>query len=621
MSNQNQPSSPKKTPFNLFNLLPLIAIFLTSLIIAQMVFENDEKSVVSLKFPQVWELVQKNQVLSISYEKDGMDIKGIYKDEKTNKEVKFKTVGYIHNDYYLKELANKNIIPEFLPPEKPSIIKSLFLAIFNVMIFVLIFKFFMGGGIGSSNGKNPFSFGKANFKGKSQSVFVQLKDVAGIEEAKEELVEIVDYLKNAEKYKKLGAKIPRGALLVGPPGTGKTMLAKALATEAQANFLSMSGSEFVEMFVGVGASRIRDLFNEAKKTSPCIIFIDEIDAIGKSRDGKGMSGGHDEKEQTLNQLLVEMDGFDTTANVIVLAATNRVEVLDKALLRPGRFDRTIYVNLPDLKGREKILEVHAQKIKLAPNTNLETIAKGTAGFSGAELANLINEAAIIAAKNGKEMVSVEDLEYARDKVMMGPERKSLVMSEKEKVTTAYHEIGHTLISMNISELDKVHKVSIIPRGRALGVTQTIAEENQLSLSKNKAISMIAMLMGGRAAEQLKFDHFTTGASNDIERATNIARRMVCDWGMSILGPINLNKEHNGLISAYDFSEKTKQEIDSQINYFLKEGYNLAMDILVKNKDLLELLSLELLKKETLDSNDLKLLVDNFNSPKMPTSEV
>jgi cell division protease FtsH len=364
------------------------------------------------------------------------------------------------------------------------------------------------------------------------------------------------------------------------------------------------------MFVGVGAGRVRSLFEEAKKASPCIIFIDEIDAIGKARDGKGGMGGHDEKEQTLNQLLVEMDGFDSNANVIVLAATNRVDVLDKALLRPGRFDRTIHVSLPDIKGREKILAVHSKKIPLDPNIDLSIIARGTARFSGAELANLINEAAIIAAKQGKEFVSNVELEYARDKVLMGPERKSLVMSEKEKITTAYHEAGHTLISLSIEDLDKVHKVSIIPRGRALGVTQTIAEENQLSISKTKAMNMIAMLMGGRAAEELKFNHFTTGASNDIERATSIARSMVCEWGMSDLGPINLHKEHNGLISSYDFAESTKKDIDLAISKILEVGYNMAKSILERKNDHLELIANELILKETLDTNDLNILLEN-----------
>lgn len=563
-----------------------------------------EKDPEKITFAQFMDKVNQEAISKVSYSPINYQIQGEYFDKVLQKNIKFETMGDLSKDIFLNKLSEKRIIPDYVAPEQPSFIVSMLASIIPISLllvgFYLIFKVITK----NSNG-GVANFSKSKFKEITKdSSNIKFEDIAGIDEAKEELTEIVDFLKNPEKYSKLGAKIPKGALLVGPPGTGKTMLAKAIANEANANFLSLSGSEFVEMFVGVGASRVRDLFKEARAKSPCIIFIDEIDAIGKKRNANGNSGGHDEREQTLNQLLVEMDGFDITSNIIVLAATNRKEVLDNALLRAGRFDRIVYVPLPDINGRKKILETHAKKIKLKDGLSLQQLAQGTSGMAGADLANLINEAAIQAAKTNSEYVSKEHLEYARDKILMGPERKTLVLSEKEKVTTAYHEAGHALISSVLDGLDKVHKVSIIPRGMALGVTQTISEENQVSLSKDKAIKMIAMLFGGRVAEKIKFDHYTTGASNDIERATQLARRMVCEWGMSPLGPINFNKDHNGMITSYDLSEQTKINIDKEVQTILDEAEEYAEHTIKKNQGLLERIAQELILKETIDEHEL-----------------
>ncbi len=468
---------------------------------------------------------------------------------------------------------------------------------------------------GTSN--KALSFGKSRARLASDSAKkVTFKDVAGVEEAKEELKEVIDYLKDPGKYKKMGAKIPKGLLLVGPPGTGKTLLAKAIAGEAGVPFFSMSGSDFVEMFVGVGASRVRDLFDQGKKHAPCIIFIDELDAVGRVR-GAGYGGGHDEREQTLNQLLVEMDGFEENEGIIVVAATNRPDVLDPALLRPGRFDRQVVVDIPDVKGREGILKVHAQKIPLAKSVNLKVIARGTPGFSGADLANLVNEAALLAARRNKKKVGMEEFEFAKDKVLMGPERRSIVISEEEKRITAYHEAGHALLGMKLPNADPVHKMTIIPRGLSLGITQSLPENEKHNLTKAYLLDQLTLLMGGRAAEEIIFGEgsITTGAQNDIERATKLARRMVCEWGMSEkLGPLQYGQKEEPIFIGKeiarhkDYSEITSQLIDEEIRNFVEGSYEKAKDILLKNRDILEKLATRLLEKEVLDRKEIEKIV-------------
>lgn len=526
-------------------------------------------------------------------------------DSQKDKSREVYVTGDLKSDTYLNLLLENGLVPNYAPPEKESLLLAFLIGWFPVILLVGFFIYAMrrssaGGGMGGIT-----AFGKARTKGLSEGTpKVTFKDVAGVEEAKEELKEIVTFLSNPQKFTKIGAKIPKGALLIGPPGTGKTLLAKAVAGEAGVNFISIAGSDFVEMFVGVGASRVRDLFKQAKEQGPCIIFIDEIDAIGRARGGNGMSGGHDERDQTLNQLLVEMDGFDSQSGIIVLAATNRVDVLDTALVRPGRFDRRVVVPLPDINGRLKILNIHAATRSIDPAVNMIEIAKGTPGFSGAELANLINEAALFAASADKTTISQHDLEEARDKVMMGPQRKSMVITEEEKKTTAFHEAGHAIVSRKLKGMDPVHKVTIIPRGMALGVTQTLPQDDKLSLSKDRAKNMISMLMGGRVAEELTFDHFTTGASNDIERATQLARRMVCEWGMSDLGPINFTGNPQSLVPNGEFSEQTKQEVDLEIRKIINEAYKVTTKILTDHKEDLHKIATLLLEKETIDASDL-----------------
>lgn len=474
--------------------------------------------------------------------------------------------------------------------------------------------------------KGIFSFGKSRAKLLSNSATkVTFVDVAGADEAKQELQEVIEFLKEPSKFQRLGGKIPRGVLLLGPPGTGKTLLARAVAGEAGVPFFSISGADFVEMFVGVGASRVRDLFDNAKKNAPCIVFIDEIDAVGRLR-GAGLGGGHDEREQTLNQLLVEMDGFEQNSGVIIIAATNRPDVLDPALLRPGRFDRQVVVDRPDVRGREGILKVHTRNIPLDQDVLLETLAKGTPGLAGAELANLVNEAALLAARKNKKTVGMDDFEEAKDKVMMGMERKSLIISDKEKMTTAYHEAGHVLVAKKLPDADPVHKVTIIPRGRALGVTTYLPIDEKHTYSKGYLETMIAYAMGGRAAEKLIFNQLTTGAGNDIERATNLARKMVCEWGMSEkLGPLTFGKKQEEIflgreISQHrDYSEQTAVEIDKEVHSIVNRGMEMAERILIDNLPTLRRLADELLDREILDSDEIDKILRGEDLPPVQKS--
>ncbi len=490
---------------------------------------------------------------------------------------------------------------------------TIFVSWFPMLLLIGLWLFFMrqmqGGG-----GK-AMSFGKSRAKLLTESQHkVTFKDVAGIEEAKEEVREIIDFLKAPKKFTKLGGRIPKGVLLVGAPGTGKTLLAKAIAGEAGVPFFSISGSDFVEMFVGVGASRVRDLFVQGKKNAPCIIFIDEIDAVGRHR-GAGLGGGHDEREQTLNQLLVEMDGFESNEGVIIIAATNRPDVLDPALLRPGRFDRTVVVPKPDLRGRLEILKVHAAKTPLADDVDLETIARGTPGFSGADLSNLVNEAALLAVRRGKDKVDKEDFDDAKDKLLMGSERKSMIISEEEKVSTAYHEAGHTLVARLIPGTDPIHKVSIIPRGMALGLTQQLPLDERHTYSREYLVNNIAVLMGGRVAEELVLNHLTTGAGNDIEKATEIARKMVCEWGMSEkLGPLTFGKKEEHIFlgkemaQARDYSEQTALEIDSEIKRIVNDNYLRAKELLSGKIDTLHKLAKALLEEEVLSGDEIDKII-------------
>lgn len=510
-------------------------------------------------------------------------------------------------------LLDKKLTVQAKPEEEKFSWFSIFISWFPLILLVGVWIFFMrqmqvGGG-------KAMSFGKSRAKLLTETqVKITFEDVAGIEEAKEELNEIISFLKDPKKFTKLGGRIPKGVLLMGPPGTGKTLLARAIAGEAGVPFFSISGSDFVEMFVGVGASRVRDLFLQGKKSAPCIIFIDEIDAVGRHR-GAGLGGGHDEREQTLNQLLVEMDGFESNEGVILIAATNRPDVLDPALLRPGRFDRQVVVPRPDVKGREMILSVHAKKVPLSPDVDLEVIARGTPGFSGADLANVVNEAALLAARADKTQVDSVDFDNAKDKVLMGVERRSMVISDEEKKSTAYHEAGHTLVARMIPGTDPVHKVSIIPRGRALGVTMQLPIEDKHSYSRESLLARITVLMGGRAAEDLIFNTFTTGAGNDIEQATEMARKMVCEWGMSDkMGPLSFGKKDEQIFLGREmsthknYSEATAIEIDSEIRMIVDTSYKRAVKLLTDNIENLHNLSAALIEKENLTGAEVDVII-------------
>jgi len=528
----------------------------------------------------------------------------------------FKTVRpAITDNGLIGDLVDNHVIIEGKQPEQQSIWTQLLVASFPILVIIAVFMFFMRQMQGGAGGKGgPMSFGKSKARLLSEDqVKTTLADVAGCDEAKEEVGELVEFLRDPGKFQRLGGRIPRGVLMVGPPGTGKTLLAKAIAGEAKVPFFTISGSDFVEMFVGVGASRVRDMFEQAKKHAPCIIFIDEIDAVGRHR-GAGMGGGHDEREQTLNQLLVEMDGFEMNDGIIVIAATNRPDVLDPALLRPGRFDRQVVVGLPDIRGREQILKVHMRKVPVGENVNPAVIARGTPGFSGADLANLVNEASLFAARANKRLVEMKEFELAKDKIMMGAERKTMVMSEKEKQNTAYHEAGHAIVGRLVPEHDPVYKVSIIPRGRALGVTMFLPEEDRYSLSKRALISQICSLYGGRIAEEmtLGFDGVTTGASNDIMRASQIARNMVTKWGLSEkLGPLMYAEEEGEVFLGRSaasqhasVSGETAKLIDSEVRSIIDQCYATAKQLLTDNRDKLDAMAEALMKYETIDAEQI-----------------
>jgi len=563
----------------------------------------------TLNYSQFLEQVREGRVERVTV--DGFVIIGKRSDGES-----FKTIRpAIQDNGLIGDLINNNVLIEGKQPEQQSIWTQLLVASFPILVIIAVFMFFMRQMQGGAGGKGgPMSFGKSKARLLSEDqVKTTFADVAGCDEAKEEVTELVEFLRDPGKFQRLGGRIPRGVLMVGSPGTGKTLLAKAVAGEAKVPFFTISGSDFVEMFVGVGASRVRDMFEQAKKHAPCIIFIDEIDAVGRHR-GAGMGGGHDEREQTLNQLLVEMDGFEMNDGIIVIAATNRPDVLDPALLRPGRFDRQVVVGLPDIRGREQILNVHMRKVPLGDSVEPALIARGTPGFSGADLANLVNEASLFAARAGKRVVEMKEFELAKDKIMMGAERKSMVMSEKERLNTAYHEAGHAIVGRLVPEHDPVYKVSIIPRGRALGVTMFLPEEDRYSLSKRALISQICSLFGGRIAEEmtLGFDGVTTGASNDIMRATQLARNMVTKWGLSEkLGPLMYAEEEGEVFlgrsmgsQQANVSGDTAKLIDLEVRSIIDQCYDTAKQILADNRDKLDLMAETLMKYETIDAEQI-----------------
>ena len=597
---------------NLVLWLVIAAVLLT-------VFNNfsAQQKTQPMNYSQFIELVQSGQVRQVV-------IDGLHFEIETSDQRKYSTVRpMVEDPKLMDELINNNVTVIGKEPEKQSIWTQLLVASFPILVIIAVFMFFMRQMQGGGGGKGPMSFGKSKARLMSEDqIKTTFADVAGVDEAKEDVKELVEFLRDPSKFQRLGGKIPRGVLMVGQPGTGKTLLAKAIAGEAKVPFFSISGSDFVEMFVGVGASRVRDMFDQAKKQSPCIIFIDEIDAVGRHR-GAGLGGGHDEREQTLNQLLVEMDGFEGNEGVIVIAATNRPDVLDPALLRPGRFDRQVVVGLPDILGREQILKVHMKKVPLDDDVEPGVIARGTPGFSGADLANLVNEASLFAARANKRTVSMVEFELAKDKIMMGAERKSMVMSDKEKLNTAFHEAGHAIVGRLMPEHDPVYKVSIIPRGRALGVTMFLPEEDRYSMSRQHLISNICSLYGGRIAEEMTLgpDGVTTGASNDIERATDIARSMVTKWGLSEkLGPLKYDEAQEEVFlgksaggGASHVSASTQASIDAEVRSIIDECYARAKKILEDNRSKLDAMAEALMKYETIDSPQ----IDDIMNDKVP----
>ena len=597
------------------DLLKNVLLWVVIAVILMSVFNNfggQRQASSALSYTQFLDQVKRGQVERVTI--DGREIEGRMR------------TGDVFTTYS-PETDNRSMVGDLLdngveikaePPEKTGLLTQLFISWFPFLLLIGVWIFFMRQMQGGGGGRGAMSFGKskARLMGEDQ-VKVTFADVAGVDEAKEEVVELVDFLREPGKFQKLGGKIPRGVLLVGSPGTGKTLLAKAIAGEAKVPFFTISGSDFVEMFVGVGASRVRDMFEQAKKHAPCIIFIDEIDAVGRHR-GAGLGGGHDEREQTLNQLLVEMDGFDGNEGIIIIAATNRPDVLDPALLRPGRFDRQVVVPLPDVRGREQILRVHMSKVPIGDNVKPQIIARGTPGFSGADLANLVNEAALFAARANRRMVGMEEFERAKDKIMMGAERKSMVMSDEEKKLTAYHEAGHAIVGREVPEHDPVYKVTIIPRGRALGVTMFLPEEDRYSHSRRRLESQICSLYGGRIAEELIFgvEKVTTGASNDIERATDIARNMVTKWGLSErMGPLTYTEDEGevflgrSVTKTKQVSEPTAQSIDEEIRAIIERNYGEAERILKEHLDRLHAMAEALIKYETIDTDQINAIMD------------
>ncbi len=578
-------------------------------------FSPGESSRVQTDYTTFLKEANQGMIREVRIDSETHEIRGTKRSGET-----FTTYIPYFDDQLISDLVKQDVKVLGEPPEQPSILTSIFISWFPMLLLIGVWIFFMrqmqGGG-----GRGAMSFGKskARLLGEDQ-IKTTFADVAGCDEAKEDVVELVDFLRDPSKFQKLGGKIPKGVLMVGPPGTGKTLLAKAIAGEAKVPFFTISGSDFVEMFVGVGASRVRDMFEQAKKSAPCIIFIDEIDAVGRQR-GAGLGGGHDEREQTLNQMLVEMDGFEGHEGIIVIAATNRPDVLDPALLRPGRFDRQVVVGLPDIRGREQILKVHIRKVPVADNVEPSVIARGTPGFSGADLANLVNEAALFAARGNKRLVSMEEFDKAKDKIMMGAERKSMVMTEQEKAMTAYHEAGHAIVGRLVPEHDPVYKVSIIPRGRALGVTMYLPEQDRVSHSKQHLECMISSLFGGRIAEQIIYgdEKVTTGASNDIERATDIARKMVTQWGLSSkMGPMLYAEEEGevflgrSMSKAKHMSDDTARAIDAEIKSVIDRNYDRAYKILEENIDILHSMKDALMKYETIDAKQIDDLMNRVD---------
>ncbi len=591
-------------------LLWLFAFSLIFLLVN--IFMHAETKITDISFKQFIEQGEKGNIARV--EMKGQNVKGEFLSpfvKNNSKYEKFITVVPADYPNIIDEILKWRNLEDFkIIEDKESTFMTVLISWAPLVVLIVIWIMFMKQMQGG--GAKALSFGKSKAR-LVDNKKITFKDVAGVEEAKEELKEVVEFLKNPRKFQKLGGKIPKGVLLMGPPGTGKTLLAKAVAGEAGVPFFSISGSEFVEMFVGVGASRVRDLFEQGKKNAPCIIFIDELDAVGRHR-GAGLGGGHDEREQTLNQLLVEMDGFETKDGVILIAATNRPDVLDPALLRPGRFDRRIVVDRPDVKGREAILKIHTRNIPLGDDVDLSIVARSTPGFAGAELANLVNEAALLAARKDKEVVEMEDFEEAKDKVIMGLARKSMALSEEEKKNTAYHEAGHALVAALLPGADPIHKVTIIPRGRALGVTVQLPEDDRYTYTKDYLENRIAILMGGRVAEEVYMGHITTGAGNDIEVATDLARKMVCKWGMSDLGPINLGVEEQeiflgkDLVKHQNYSDDTAKLVDAEIKNIIMKNYNKAKDLIKKyEKEFLELAN-KLLEKEVLSAEEVYAIV-------------
>ncbi len=599
------------------NLIFWVVMAVMALLIIAVIRSTTHQQVAENTFTQFMNEVDNGNVSNVTI--SGMDVNGTLKKDNA----KFHTtIPSNYPDLY-KSLLAKNV-PVNIKSDSSSSWMTWLINGLPILLIIGLWIIFMRQM--QSGGNKALSFGKSRARLLStQQKKVTFKDVAGVQEAKEELQEIIEFLREPQKFQKLGGRIPKGVLLVGPPGTGKTLLARAIAGEANVPFFSISGSDFVEMFVGVGASRVRDLFEQGKKNAPCIIFIDEIDAVGRHR-GAGLGGGHDEREQTLNQLLVEMDGFESNEGVILIAATNRPDVLDPALLRPGRFDRRVIVPRPDVGGREAILKVHTKKIPLSQDVDLSLLARGTPGFSGADLANLVNEAALLAARQSRKQVIMRDFETAKDKVLMGPERRSMILSEEEKKNTAYHEAGHALVAAMVPHADPLHKVTIIPRGMALGVTMQLPLDDKHTYTRDYLESQLAIMMGGRVAEEVFLSHITTGAGNDIEQATQVARRMVCEFGMSDLGPLAFGKNQQeiflgrDLATQRDFSEDTAIKIDQEVKKFVMTGYQRAKDVITSNRDLLTRIAEELLIREVLDANEIKMLLEGKPLPEFVRPE-